>query len=186
MKFKKGEQAKDFTIQDIHGNEVRLSDYRGKKVFLGFFRNVNCPFCNLKVHELAKASEKLAEQNVQMIFFFESSPKLLQKSIFPEQMKNIPLIGDPDKEMYNAYGVSASVLKAMRSMFSGKNIKQMKEGMKHTLKEKDKQATPTLIPADFLIDEQQVIHTAHYGQHLNDHLPLDAIRQFAKQEAVTA
>jgi peroxiredoxin Q/BCP len=45
--------------------------------------------------------------------------------------------------------------------------------------EKDKEATNTLIPADFLIDEQSKIYKAHYGKNLNDHIAIDEIKRFA-------
>lgn len=57
MKLSAGTKAPDFEMQDINGKPIWLSDYRGKKIVLGFFRNVNCPFCNLRVHELMKMKE---------------------------------------------------------------------------------------------------------------------------------
>lgn len=57
MKLSTGTKAPDFAVEDIYGNLVHLSDYQGKKVILGFFRNVNCPFCNMRVHQLMKLKE---------------------------------------------------------------------------------------------------------------------------------
>ncbi|WP_455675131.1 redoxin domain-containing protein, partial [Pradoshia sp.] len=34
---KLGAQAVDFTLKDLEGQEVSLSDYKGKKVFLNFW-----------------------------------------------------------------------------------------------------------------------------------------------------
>jgi peroxiredoxin len=41
-----GKAAPDFTLQDLDGHDVRLSNYRGKVVVLEWF-NPKCPFVNL-------------------------------------------------------------------------------------------------------------------------------------------
>lgn len=37
----------------------------------------------------------------------------------------------------------------------------------------------TVMPADFLIDENGVIQTAYYGKDAGDHLPFSRIKAFA-------
>jgi peroxiredoxin Q/BCP len=154
MKLSAGTTSPNFETQDIYGNPVRLSDYRGKKIVLGFFRNVNCPFCNMRVHQ---------------------------------QLSPIPLIGDPEKRVYKQWGVENSMMKTIKTMFSSTNRQAMKEGQQLDLpKEKDKGASMTLIPADFLIDEKGVIQKAHYGHHLNDHIELQEISDFVFKQEKTA
>lgn len=180
MKKYTGTKATDFEVKDINGNAIRLSDYRGKKIVLGFFRNVNCPFCNMRVHQLMKMKETLDEQNTQMIIFFESDPKVILRSSFHQQISPIPLVGDPEKKIYTQWGVENSMMKMMKTMLSSTNRQAMKDGEQLDLpKEKDKDASMTLIPADFLIDEDFVIQKAHYGNHINDHIHMDEIRNFA-------
>ena len=38
-----GDPAPDFEVQDHHGQTVKLSDYRGKKVVLWFFPKADTP-----------------------------------------------------------------------------------------------------------------------------------------------
>jgi peroxiredoxin len=38
-----GDQAPEFDVQDHHGNRVRLSDLRGKKVVLWFYPKADTP-----------------------------------------------------------------------------------------------------------------------------------------------
>ncbi|NJM94618.1 MAG: hypothetical protein HC842_08120 [Cytophagales bacterium] len=45
----------------------------------------------------------------------------------------------------------------------------------------DKGADQALIPADFLIGEDQRIVEAHYGSDIKDHLDLERIKHFAAQ-----
>lgn len=186
MKLSTGTKAPDFEMQDINGNPIRLSDYQGKKIVLGSFRNVNCPFCNMRVHELMKMKETLDEHNTQLIIFFESEPKVIARSSFHQQISPIPLIGDPEKQIYKQWGVENSMMKTIKTMFSAANRQAMKEGEKLDLPtEKDAQASMTLIPADFLIDEEFIIRKARYGSNLNDHIGLQEIRGFAFQQEQT-
>ena len=179
MKLYKGDAAKDFTTKDIYGKTIKLSDFKGKKILLGFFRNVNCPFCNLRVHELTKQKAVLDGRNVQMIFLFESSAKLLSLSTFHQGISPIPLIGDPEKVIYKEYGVENSTLGILKTFLSPSSLRMMEEAKKLNLpKEEDKTATKSLMPADFLIDENFVIQYAHYGKDMADHIPLPMIMNF--------
>lgn len=51
-----------FNLIDIYDRMVDLSNYKGKKVFIGFFRHAGCPFCNLRVHTLSKRREEFKEK----------------------------------------------------------------------------------------------------------------------------
>lgn len=180
MKLYAGTKAPDFEIQDIYEKKIRLSDYRGKKIVLGFFRNVSCPFCNMRVHQLMKMKAELDTKDVQMIMLFESHPKIILRSIFHQQISPIPLVGDPERRIYTQWGVERSMMKMVKTMFSSVNRQAMKDGNLLDLpKEKDKDASMTLIPADFLIDENFVIQKAHYGNNLNDHISMQEIKNFA-------
>lgn len=52
MRLTKDSLARDFSAPDITNTPVRLSDYRGKKIILGFYRNVECPFCSRRIHRI--------------------------------------------------------------------------------------------------------------------------------------
>lgn len=180
MKLYSQQPAIDFSVSDIYGKNIRLSDFKGQKIHLGFFRNVNCPFCNLRVHQLSKLNSDFDRKNLKAIYFFESHPKLLLKSIFHQEISPIPLIGDPERKVYAQYGVEASMFKALSTLFSSNSSRDLKAGNALNLpKDKDRNATQTLMPADFLIDEEFNIHKAHYGKNLNDHIAVDEIKRFA-------
>ncbi len=180
MKLQKGELAIDFATKDIYGKSLTLSSFKGKKIMLGFFRNVNCPFCNLRVHELTKRKDEFDKQNLQMIFLFESNPKLLLISTFHQGISPIPLIGDPEKSIYQQYGIEASILKMLKTFLAPTTFKMIEEAKKLNLpKEEDKAATKSLMPADFLIDENFIIQEAYYGQHMADHVTIETIKKFA-------
>lgn len=178
MKLQEGQYAPNFTATDIHGNEIKLSDYKGKKIILSFYRNVSCPFCNRRVHQIMGNNVRLKSSGVQLIFMFESSSDKLKSSVFHQGISPWPLIGDPEKKVYKLYGVEQSTLKMMKTMLVA-NVAQAKKDTKDLNLPKDKDATMNLIPADFFIDENFKIVKAHYGKHLDDHVDIGELKAFA-------
>ena len=47
----------DFRTEDIFGDHFQLSDLKGKRIALSFFRDAACPFCNYRVYELTQQYE---------------------------------------------------------------------------------------------------------------------------------
>ena len=62
-----GAKAPDFTLRDKDGNEVRLSDYRGKKVVLYFYPKDNTPGCTKEACAFAGAYAGFQERGVAVI-----------------------------------------------------------------------------------------------------------------------
>ncbi|WP_422359919.1 redoxin domain-containing protein [Reichenbachiella sp.] len=175
-------KAPNFDLEDIFGNKINLRNYRGKRVFVGFFRHAGCPFCNLRVNKLESAQAQLKEKNMEMIFFFESTKMRLLASKYHTDIHTIPMIADPEKETYNLYGVENSPLKSAKSHFMSLIQTAIKAKLKslpvHWMADNESINT---IPAEFLIDEEGVIRVVHYARDLTDELSTDLITQFAEE-----
>jgi thioredoxin-dependent peroxiredoxin len=178
MKLQEGDPALDFTATDIYGKQVKLSEFKGKKIILSFYRNVSCPFCNRRVHQIMGNNVKLTNTGVQLVFLFESSNEKLKSSVFHQGISPWPLIGDPDKKVYRSYGVENSTLKMMKTMIVS-SVGQAKKDTKELNLPEDKDASMNLIPADFFIDENFKIVKAHYGRHLDDHVNIEELKAYA-------
>jgi peroxiredoxin len=172
--------APAFSLIDIFDRTIDLKNYKGKKVFIGFFRHAGCPFCNLRVHNLMKIREKLVENNMEMIFFFESKKELMMQSIFHKEVSPVPLIADPEKKWYNIYGIENSLLKTSMShltSFIQTAIAAKKKNLPiYAMASGESFST---IPAEFLLDENLIIRKIHYAKNLNDRLSIDTILNFA-------
>jgi peroxiredoxin len=179
MKLKAGDTAPDFTAKDIYGKEVKLSDYKGKKIILGFYRNVSCPFCNRRIHQIMGNNVRLKATNTELIFLFESTNKKLSESVFHQGISPFPLIGDSEKIIYQQYGVGNSMLGVMKTLISSSFFKAVRDTKELNLPKEDKASSMSLMPADFFIDENLKIVRAHYGTHLDDHVPIEDLKAFA-------
>lgn len=55
-----GSRAEDFVLQDLDGRTIRLSDFRGKGVFLNFWASW-CPFCLHEMPAMAALQKEFPE-----------------------------------------------------------------------------------------------------------------------------
>jgi peroxiredoxin Q/BCP len=185
MKLETNIVAPHFKLIDIFNRSIDLNDYREKRLFIGFFRHAGCPFCNLRVHALTKVYEELKAQGMEMIFFFESKPNVLLRSIFHKEVSPIPLISDPEKKIYDTYGLESSGYKSAVShltTFVQTAFKAKRAGVPiHAMADGESIMT---IPAEFLIDKGLVIKKVHYAQGLTDRIAMDTVKAFAKDGTV--
>jgi thiol-disulfide isomerase/thioredoxin len=61
-----GRLAPDFTLVDLEGNEVTLSDFRGKTVFLNFWATW-CPPCRAEMPEIEAVYQEYKNKDVVVI-----------------------------------------------------------------------------------------------------------------------
>lgn len=185
MKLTQELVAPVFKLKDIYGRMIDLNEYKDKKVFIGFFRHAGCPFCNIRVHALTKIHPELKAKGLEMIFFFESPEKVLLRSTFHQEVSPIPLISDPEKKWYNAYGLESSGYKSAVShisTFVQTAFKARSLGVPmHMMAAEESIST---MPAEFLLSEGLIVREVHYAERLNDRMDLDKIRAFANRAPV--
>ena len=171
-----------FKLNDVFGRIVDLEQYRDKKLFIGFFRHAGCPFCNLRVHALSKVYDELKSRGMEMIFFFESKGKVILRSSFHLGVSPIPIISDPEKYWYGAYGLEKSAFKSGVSHLTSfvQTVIQARKAAVPIQMPTDGESLSTL-PAEFLIDKGLVIKKLHYSERLDDRMEIDEIKMFASQ-----
>jgi peroxiredoxin len=171
MRLKEGQKAVDFEVKDILGNEISLSDYKGKKLLLSFYRYASCPLCNLRVNELIQYEPIFREKGMEMLAVFES-PKESINEYVGKQNAPFPIIADPKRKLYKLYGVETSVLGTLRAFLKPSRFK---EAMNKGFKAGKSEGAKTLIPADFIIDANLNISKSYYGKDIGDHMPIEMI-----------
>jgi len=169
MRLTKGENAPTFSVKDISGKTIRLEDYKGNHTLVAFFRYASCPFCNLRVHNLIERYDDLRAKGIDVIAFFESPKESILKYA-GKKPTPFPIIPDPERKIYNLYGVETSWGKFFKSFVTGAGefIRATKKGFLPGKMENN----IAQMPADFFVYPDGKIHTAHYGNSLADHLPL--------------
>jgi len=104
-----GEQAPDFTLEDIQGNQVTLSATRGKvPTVLVFYRGYWCPFC---AHQLSELRSLLkADEQVRVLAVsvddHEKTKQLINKiAADGNGAVNYTMLSDPGHKVIDAYGL---------------------------------------------------------------------------------
>ena len=72
-----GNDAPDFSVEDIEGKVHKLSDYRGRNVMVVFWATW-CPACNLEIPHLIELSNMLAEDKPAILAISNEEPEHLK------------------------------------------------------------------------------------------------------------
>jgi peroxiredoxin len=90
-----GKKAPDFLLNDIEGNQHRLSDYKGKNVMLVFWATW-CPACNMEIPHLIELRKIYGEEKLAILAISNESTELL-KQFAAEKGINYKLLSPGNK-----------------------------------------------------------------------------------------
>jgi cytochrome c biogenesis protein CcmG/thiol:disulfide interchange protein DsbE len=103
---KVGEKAPDFELPTLGGKSVKLSDYRGKVVFLNIWATW-CPPCKEEMPSMEALYQKLKGQQFEMLAV--SIDRKGEEVVGPFVAKyglTFPVLLDPDSKTYKLYGLT--------------------------------------------------------------------------------
>ena len=102
--LKEGDKAPDFSLQDVDGNSVRLSDFKGQYIVLYFYPKDDTPGCTTEACEFSSNSKKFETKGVKIIGISPDPPESHRK--FVEKYKlRFTLLSDEGHKVCEKYGV---------------------------------------------------------------------------------
>ena len=99
-----GMKAPDFTLKNQHGEEIRLSDFLGKKIVLYFYPKDNTPGCTRQACAFAANYEAFKAKDIVVIGVSKDSVASHAKFAVKHDLPFI-LLADPELEAIKAYDV---------------------------------------------------------------------------------
>lgn len=100
-----GKPAPDFELRDSKGNLWRLSDLRGKVVFINFWATW-CTSCKAEMPYKERLYEKMKGRPFQMLgILFRDDPRNLAE-YFQKYKVSLPTLISPDNEVAKMYGIT--------------------------------------------------------------------------------
>ncbi|MCX2719481.1 thioredoxin-dependent thiol peroxidase [Lentiprolixibacter aurantiacus] len=102
--LKAGEKVPEFTSKDQDGNDISLSDYKGKKLVVFFYPKANTPGCTAEACNLRDNYAELQAAGYELLGVSADSQQkqtnFRNKFEFP-----FPLLADEDHTVINTFGV---------------------------------------------------------------------------------
>lgn len=102
-----GQAAKDFTVIDVEGKEVSLSDFKGKPVVVNFWASW-CPPCKEEMPYFNEVYKELGDEVVfMMVDLVDGSRETVDtaKDFIRDNGYEFPVYFDTDQEAAIAYGI---------------------------------------------------------------------------------
>lgn len=99
-----GDKVPDVLGYDENGKEIRVSDYKGKKIVLYFYPKDMTSGCTSEACNLRDNMAALQEQGYAVIGASVDDSKSHQKFIAKNEL-TFPLIADTDKKLVEQFGV---------------------------------------------------------------------------------
>lgn len=101
--LKVGDKAPELLGTDEAGNEVRVSDYKGRKLVVYFYPKDSTPGCTAEACSLRDGMDALVEAGYSVVGI--SGDSAASHLRFKEkQQLNFPLVADVDKSTIQAFG----------------------------------------------------------------------------------
>jgi len=99
-----GKQAPDFTLQNQSGEDIRLSDFKGKKIVLYFYPKDMTPGCTNQACDFRDQHDTFKDSNAVILGVspdpIERHQKFIEKHDLP-----FHLLADEDHKVAEMYGV---------------------------------------------------------------------------------
>ncbi len=113
-----GEKAPNFTLNNVLGKPVALSDYLKKgKVVLTWYRGGWCPYCNLTLHQL---QEELPNFQLNGANLIALTPELPDNTISTAEKHDLKfeVLSDLGNKIANEYGIVFKLTDEVADMYN--------------------------------------------------------------------
>lgn len=104
MALEQGKKAPDFALPDEDGNEVKLSDYRGRRVVVFFYPKAMTSGCTREACDFRDEIDAFVRRKVAVLGISKDKPAS-QKKFKEKYALPFRLLSDPEVVVHRAYGV---------------------------------------------------------------------------------
>ena len=108
-----GDQAADFSLKNVDGNLVSLSDYKNVLGYIVVFTCNHCPYAQLYEQRIMDLHKKYASKGFPLIAINPNSPIVVWEDSYEEMQKRakmkkyaFPYLFDEDQSVYPKFGAT--------------------------------------------------------------------------------
>ena len=140
MSLSAGDRAPAFNLADQHGNKVRLSSFKGRKVLVYFYPKADTPGCTTQSCGLRDVADDIGDTVI--VGISPDQPEKLAR--FDEKYSlGFTLLSDPEHEIAEKYGAWGE-----KSMYGKKYMGIVRSAFLIDEKGKVAEAWPKISPKD--------------------------------------
>ncbi|WP_238650954.1 thioredoxin-dependent thiol peroxidase [Paenibacillus piscarius] len=99
-----GQEVPDFTLPASTGREIRLSEYRGRKVLLYFYPKDNTPACTQEACDFRDAHDTLSAYGA-VVLGISTDPIASHNKFSTKHSLPFPLLSDEEHKVSELFGV---------------------------------------------------------------------------------
>lgn len=178
MKIKKGDTLEEITLPKSDGSIFNLSETKGKKVLLTFYRIAGCSFCNLRIHEFIKRYDEFGK-NFTHVGIFHSPTDNLQSYMKKHGVIPFTILADSEFKYFAKYEIERSIKKMFSAMIF-KAHKIIPAIMKGFIPIKIKGYYDIAV-TDILINESGIVEEVFYAKKdIADHFDFNKVKEFSQ------
>ena len=167
-----GAVLKPLTLESIDGSMVSIP-HTTQLTHLQFRRFAGCPMCNLHIQSFINRHNELLAHNLQLVAVFHSTRNAMLEY---HARAPFPLIADPTKSLYKAFGVESSIRSVLNPTAWLAGIKGL---LRHGPGFPARGESALGLPAEFLIDHDGRILASKYGNHAYDQWSVEELLELA-------
>lgn len=175
MRRLSGEKINNIVLPSIDGQMFETNSLTGKPYMISFLRFASCPFCNLRINEFVRRFEEFGD-DFTIVAIFDSPLDNLKRRTEGHKAP-FPILADEENKYYREFGIEHSVYGLLKGMIM--RMPTLIKGMFKGYIPTSFKGSLTTMPADFLIDREELIQVAYYGEDEGDHLPFDKVKEFS-------
>jgi peroxiredoxin len=97
--------AVDFSLNDLQGQQVQLSSFKGKQSVLLFFWTSWCPYCLKEIKALNEKRQAFEARNIQILAVNSGESKAVAQRLVKNYSISLRVLLDEDGRVSDAYHV---------------------------------------------------------------------------------
>ena len=115
---KVGEQAPDFTLPDVFGNEVTLSELlKQGPVVVTFYRGEWCPFCNLQLRAFQRILPQIQSLGATLVAISPQTPDHSLSTVEKKEL-TFTVLSDVGNKVAHAYRTVFTLEESIRPLYT--------------------------------------------------------------------
>ena len=157
---------------DVNGKTISIKP-SNQMTLVSFFRDVNCPFCNLRIFELTQQHKELQALGLDIIAIF-SATTFEVKEFISKRERPFPVVADEHSKAHDSFGLERSKVAKYTSMMM--HMWRFLKGLK-LIGLRAFKSDSVILPADFIIDKNGLIIDCYYGKTYADRMSIEHIKK---------